>query len=183
MPRKQILVPVLVAFLSAAFIVVSILVFVTRGRPSLIRKKLKLGAVILSLTGVVLAGCREGDITCYAPLLPSDRIEFYSPEVTEDGIYLNLAVRYILEGTIYERRADAFSFDIIDEGRNEVQSGDIAALDGAYDTETELFLIAVRRDLPTGVYTLSLYRDTGGFQPINATDRIFQATLNIVNDD
>ena len=183
MPRKQILVPVLVAVLSVAFVFVSFLVFVTRGNASLIRKKLKLGAVILSLTGVVLGGCREGEITCYAPILPSDRIEFYSPGVTEDGIYLNLAVRYIIEGTIYERRSDAFSFDIIDESRNEVQSGDIAAIDGAYDTETELFLIAVRRDLPVGAYTLSIYRDASGFQPINATDRIFQVTLNIVNDD
>jgi hypothetical protein len=65
--KKEILLPVLIIFLGFIFVVINIIVFFSKGNAWAINKKLKIGAMILSLTTII--GCggshTDNDTTCY----------------------------------------------------------------------------------------------------------------------
>jgi hypothetical protein len=60
---------VTLALVGAAFVVVSVLIIFLGDRPELIRKKLRLGALIIAINGVAVgAGCSS----CYDPVSSQD---------------------------------------------------------------------------------------------------------------
>jgi hypothetical protein len=65
--KKEILLPVLIIFLGFIFVVINIIVFFSKGNAWAINRKLKIGAIILSLTTIL--GCvgshTDNDTTCY----------------------------------------------------------------------------------------------------------------------
>ena len=63
--KKEILIPILIVFLGLIFVFINAMVFFTKGNAWLIKKKLKVGAMILSLTGILACGSHFG--TCYGP--------------------------------------------------------------------------------------------------------------------
>jgi len=74
--KKELILPIFILLLSFLFIIISIFVFFTKGNAWFIKKKLKIGAMMLSLTGIL--GCGSPRPTCYdtAPSKKyTDRIE------------------------------------------------------------------------------------------------------------
>ena len=62
--KKEIFIPVLLAFLGLVFIIINIIVFFSKGNAWYIHKKLKVGALILTLTSI--AACHTAQTpTCY----------------------------------------------------------------------------------------------------------------------
>jgi hypothetical protein len=64
--RKEILIPFLLLILGLVFIIINIIVYFSVGNPWVVAKKLKVGAMILSLTGMFACGTNNtNDLTCY----------------------------------------------------------------------------------------------------------------------
>jgi hypothetical protein len=154
--KKDWLVPLAIAGLSAAFLGISLLVFLSRGNPSLIKRKLKIGALLLTLTGAMTGCNRNTGGICYAPDLSDDMV------ITEhlagnSQIEMNPAEDATLSGEISDRRSEEFSFRIDRENASEALKDEIVALDGRFDEDRENFEIALPQDFPVGTYRLSLY--------------------------
>jgi hypothetical protein len=51
--KKEILIPVLLMFLGVVFVIINIIVYFTKGNNWVVSKKMKVGALILTLTSIV----------------------------------------------------------------------------------------------------------------------------------
>jgi len=154
MDKKEFFTPLVLAGLAIAFIVVSALVWLSKGNPGLVRRKLRLGGMLLALTGAV-NGCGGLTGMCYDVAMSN---EFSVSDVEQDGaVHLDLPSNNNVAGTIYQRQGDKFSFRLLDQKEQEVQRADIEALDGKYDENTEEFKLAIKKDLGTGSYSLTFY--------------------------
>jgi hypothetical protein len=159
MIKRHVVIPVCIALISGAFIAVCTLICLTGARPALIKKKLKLGAILIYLTGLVSCDLFGGkpQPTCYVPLPPPNEIHITEPAVNGAGIELDLSRSNVLKGVIERREGTEFSFRIEDPGATERQRDDLAALDGAFDEFSEDFALNVRNDLETGEYFLRFF--------------------------
>ena len=136
---------------AVAFGVVSIIVIATKGKSNyFIAKKLKLGAVIIGLTGT-LSGCVPP--TCYAPISGS---EIYLEEIIQTD-------KIVLSGTILRKFEEFdFSYRVVNEKNlNEViASGEIKPLDGELNSEEEKFEIKLNKELLNGRCRIIFYLTT-----------------------
>ncbi|MBM4119160.1 hypothetical protein FJ251_15775 [bacterium] len=156
MIRKEIALPIAAVGLAAAFLIISGLVRLTRGHPWLIRRKLRIGALLLGVNGAA-AGCdRGGGVTCYEPM-PQNRIDFDAPFETPSGLVLDLAAGSVLTGEILAPTGSAFSFQLTFE-ETELQRGDLVPLDGAFDESSEAFSLTLDPDHLSARGMLRLYR-------------------------
>ncbi len=160
MDKRELLTPLIFVGLAVAFAVVSALVYLSRGNPGLVRRKLRLGAALLTLTAAA-NGC-GGTSMCYDVAMSN---EFSLTDIGADGaVHLSLPDSNRVAGTIYQRQGDRFSFRLEDEKDAEVQRADIVAQDGAFDESSEEFSLAVRQDLAPGTYRLTFYTAAQGDQ-------------------
>lgn len=156
MMRREHWIPLAVLGLTLAFVLVSWLVRLSRGHPWLIRRKLRLGALLLGLTGAA-AGCGEGGTaTCYLPA-PVDEIYFDSQFRGQDGLVLDLGQGSELSGDLNGRSDSAYSYQILVDG-TEARRGAVVAADGAFDAVTELFRIPLTPAGLPAAGTLRVYR-------------------------
>ena len=81
MDKRELFTPLVIAGLAVAFIVVSALVYLSRGDPGLVRRKLRLGGMLLALTGAV-NGCGGLTASCYDMAAPN---EFSLSDINQDG--------------------------------------------------------------------------------------------------
>jgi len=153
--KKEIYIPLVLIGLSVAFVVVSFLVWITRGNDSLLKKKLRIGGFILLLSGAAI-GCKcEG--TCYLTI--PDNQFYVEDHGNGSRIELDMSVTNKLNGRINHREDEAEDFWYLIRAQNgdEIQRGNVEPLDGAYDEYEEEFEILVRIDLATGNYELEFY--------------------------
>ncbi len=180
MIRRELWIPLAAAVLTAAFLLVSWLVRLSRGNPWLLRRKLRLGAVLLGLTWAA-AGCEGDGITgggtCYAPLPPSDEVEFDARFYDGRGWVLDLAQGSEMTGTLDYRTSAAYAFQLVATGGSEIQRGDLAASDGAFDESSEAFrLVLDPAGLPAEAL-LRIYKRPA--DAIDAASKIFEQPLTI----
>ena len=162
---RKVLVAAAVAALSLCFVVVSLLVLLSRGRGPLLGAKLRLGALLLSLGAVAVTGsCGDDEVTCYAPAI-SNHVVVEDPEQEVDGVPIDLSLGNVIRCRIESRSGDAFSWRIADDSLVEIDRGDIEPLDGAWDESTEQFEIVIDPSLSTGAYWLWLYETDATHQP------------------
>ena len=176
MIRREHWVPLAVVGLTAAFLLASWLVRLSRGHPWLIRRKLRLGALLLGLTWSA-AGCDQGGTTCYAPVFLDD-VLFDDPFLGESGLVLDLAAGSEMSGWINGRTSPAYAFQLAEEGGSELQRGDLAATDGAFDESAEAFRLTLDPSGLPAAAVLRLYR--GPADAIATADCIYAASLSIV---
>lgn len=151
--KKELYIPLILIGLSVAFVVVSFLVWITRGNDSFLRKKLRIGAMILLLTGTAV-GCKCED-SCY--LIIADNQFFIEDQGIGGRIELDMSVTNKLIGQIRHRADEDFWYLIRKRNGEEMQRGNVEPLDGVYDDIHEEFEIQVRIDLATGEYELEFY--------------------------
>lgn len=184
MLKRHIIIPVGISFVAAAFIVVCLLVFCTRGRPSLIRKKLAVGAFLLYLTGLVscdLIDARKGTPTCYVPLPPPNEFHIVEPSPGTGGIDIDLVSGNVVRGVIERREGNEFSYRVEDGSALERQRDDLAALDGAFDEYAEEFELMIREDLPAGRYWIHFFDVDSSGQPDDCAGCRSSYRLNVTN--
>lgn len=154
--KRELYLPLVLIGLSAAFIVVSFLLWLSRGNDSLLKKKLRIGALIISLSGIALGCWSERDCsTCY---LVAQENRFVVEDQHMGGrIVMDMSVTNKLTGLVDNYTSEDFWYLIEDYYDNEIQRGAVEPLDGAYDEWGEEFEILVRIDLATGEYKLEFY--------------------------
>lgn len=156
MIRRELWVPLAVVAVTVAFIAVSALVRVSGGNPWLIRRKLRIGALLLGLTWSA-SGCDdEGVVTCYDPI-PPEHVELDQQFWGDYGYRLDLAAGHVLTGSVLFRTSEIFSFQLRDATEVEVRRGALSATDGVFDASTEAISLDVGADLPPGSYQLRFY--------------------------
>ncbi len=161
MNRKGIFGFPILAVLAAAFLLVSLLVYLSRGRPGLIRAKLKLGALLLGLTGTLGSGCNTGQVTCYLPA-PQEMMDIEIEVMDDWGVVLDLDQGHQLHASLSFRKHDAFSFRILNEEGIELQRGEILPADGAYDSSSEDCVMEIDENLSLGQHWLDLHTGPPG---------------------
>ena len=154
MENKNLL-PFAIAWLTAAFVLVSILVTLTRGRNSyLLNKKLRIGALLLTLTA---ATSGVNCLTCYAPSRSEEvRITSCKPTGSHGEFILNLSRADTLSGTIFPYYSNAYSFQVTSLRDSIIQQDNLQPLKGTGNGE-EPFRIPLRQDIDSGDYYLKIF--------------------------
>lgn len=130
------------------------MVIITKRHPYFVGKKLRVGALLISLTGISL-GCTP-ITTCYMPII-GDKISIDQTDLQTGKIILNRSISDTLSGRIEERKGPTFSYAILDSTRSLKKKDDIFALDGIYDEPGEEFKILVDKSIIPGDYSLRFY--------------------------
>ncbi len=181
MNRKGIFGFPVLAVIATAFLLVSLLVYLSRGRPGLIRAKLKLGALLLGLTGTLGSGCGTTPFTtCYLPA-PREMMQIEFEVVDDWGVVLDLDQGHQLHASLNYREHDAFAFRILNEEGTELQRGEILPADGAYDSSWEDCILEIDENLPLGQHWLDLH--TGLPAEIEANPQIGHIALSVIRSE
>lgn len=169
MLKKNIFIPIVIIFLSIGFIIVSFLVFISKGNSKLLRKKLKIGGLIITLTAAISSttlSCFE--VSCY---LPDDEPYEYNNYLsfTEDyasdykydkKITVDLTSDNILDGSIKNIKSDYFSYRLCDYDFISYQKGDIIFSDETTDSDGKInvnFQINLNKNINIGNYNLYIF--------------------------
>lgn len=83
--KKEILIPLSLLLLGFLFIIINLIVYLSKGNSWLIGKKLKVGALILSLTTVFSCGSPPR-VTCYDPAPPKEYTDSIAEVKRQDSI-------------------------------------------------------------------------------------------------
>lgn len=165
--KDQLIIYLALIALCLAFAIVSLIVFLTNGKSSgMVARKLKLGALILTLTASLSSGCRGpvendrdpwGGGTCYLIALDDDMI-IKNYEYSENGFEVCLTTSNVLECIIYQRIGQKYSFALTNEADNTIfQEGNIYPSDGTFDESKEEFKIYLSMGLKDGIYYIEFY--------------------------
>lgn len=154
------------AAIAAGFVAVCALLFIFRGNAVLLRRKLKLGGIIIALTGM-LSSCVPGFppvVMCYEPAYdPEDWVYLHYEEeaIEEDNpngtITITLPAQAVMSGELHALTSTVFSWRLRSNDSEADIRGDIAADDGEIQYGRELFKIAIDPALSAGKYTLSFF--------------------------
>ena len=181
MLKKELFIPLILAGLSLIFFIVCFLVFITRGNNSyFIKKKLKVGAMILALTAIVYPESYSYAQTIKCYVKPPSNVFFLDQNKTE--INIDLSKSNILAGKINFRKGTVFSYKVTDEKDNVKQVDNIKALDDKFDEFEEAFQIKVSDYLPSGKYYIYFYSLKKEDQNAENTNYSYKYTLNIKNN-
>lgn len=99
--KKEIVIPLLLFVLGLIFIIINILVFFTKGNAWFISKKLKVGAMILSLTGVLACGSPPKP-TCYDTAPSKENTDSIAKVKKQDSINTIEKQKYIDDSSAIE---------------------------------------------------------------------------------
>jgi hypothetical protein len=152
--ERKIIAGIFLGFLFTAFGLVSLLVILTKRHPFFVSKKLRLGAMIISLSGIT-AGCIPPS-TCYVPA-PDNVFQIDQADSQTKTIVVSRAVSDTITGRITDRNRDAFSFMILDSLDTIVMKNNISPVDGVFDEDIEEFKIGFGNSLLPGNYSLRFY--------------------------
>ena len=151
--NRKIIAGISLGLLFTAFVVVSIIVVITKRHPYFVSKKLRLGALIISLSGIS-AGCITN--TCYV----SQQYNMFRIDQadTQNGlIVINKSVSDSITGRIFERRGNTFSYIVADSSDSIIIRENLAPEDGAFDENTEEIIIRFGNTIMPGNYELRFY--------------------------
>jgi hypothetical protein len=151
--NRKIIAGVSLGLLFTAFGVVSLLVILTKRHPYFVSKKLRLGAIILSLSGASV-GCFPA--TCYVPA-PSNLFNVDQTISQTDSIVVSRAASDTITGQIRNRNGNTFSYAIVNSTDSIVLEDNILPVDGTFDEDVEEFKIGFGPAIPTGKYDLKFY--------------------------
>jgi hypothetical protein len=160
--KKYMIIPLVLVFLGAAFAVISFLVYISRGKYVFIRQKLKIGALILTLTAFSYSCQSNQDdiVLCYKAAVSTPQITFFNEINQNQEIIVDPLVNRSITGTIQEdsQNSPAYSFRIVDGKGNVLQKGELATTKApANESGKFSFELLIDQDIPLGSYTLRLY--------------------------
>jgi len=163
MDKKEFTVTILVIGLSILFTVVSLALFISRGKSKFwTAKKMKLGALLLTVSALTsMSSCKGGDednirVSCYEMVERTNVVYIENFHET-----VNLKETKVLNGIIEYRSSEIYSYSLKNDSDSTFLSRELLIpKDGSFDDTTEQFSIHLNNDLVPGSYTLSFY-DTG----------------------
>jgi len=158
--KKYLFIPIAFLSLALLFMLISFFVYITRGRASLVKKKLCIGALLLGISGFSLGGCSVTHRpTCYKPAMDpglvilKDKIAWDMTAATR----LNLSVQNSFKGLIRRNVYDWLSF-CLHKDKKIIQKGNLLRPDRDKKMiGSGMFDIKLNKNTPPGKYLLSLY--------------------------
>jgi len=153
--NRKIIVGISLGLLFLAFGLVSFLVVMTKRHPYFVEKKLRLGALILSISGSSV-GCFT--TTCYVPA-PTNNFHVDQAISSSDSIVIHKSISDTITGTISERSGNTFSYAVFDSANNIVIKDNIQPIDGNFDEDIEEFRICLGPAILQGRYELKFYNE------------------------
>lgn len=161
MDNKNYLTPLLIVFLTITFAFIGLMVFITNGKSSFwISKKIKIGALLLSLSSVV--SFNSCTTSCYdPPAEPQNIVEINNISENNTIILNNIQNNATISGKISECVSSEFSFAVTDKltRQDTFQKEELIALDGAFDSRVEEFELDIINDLISGEYSLIFFEN------------------------
>lgn len=156
MEFKRIISPFILLGLFATFSVVCLVVWIRKGKSGRwISHKLKLGAAILTITGIS-TGCPTPQITCYDPI-PQNWFSFDSIDVNDYSVVADLPSDSVLTGKVYEPTYERYQFKVETLDSELVCQGAIESLDGEFNQPNEDFRMAIPATIDAGSYRLRVF--------------------------
>jgi hypothetical protein len=184
--KKEFLIPLIVIILTLIFVIVSAMVFLTKGSPYWISKKLKIGALLIGLTAISLS-CEKGKTcytqqpqkpTCYIPKMRP--IEFEKSDISlhiensdislikfsdSDTNYnadnsskpLKFSKKAKIEFAIKFLKSNEYSFKLTDTNRIEIQRGDVIFVSEMTSDSSRTGYIQFDNKVKTGYYILEFH--------------------------
>ncbi len=191
MNKNNIFIPIIIVRISITFIIISLLVFFSKGKPSFIKKKLQIGALLLTLTAPSIVACIPTP-ECYGNNDVGDSgdggeyitdVIYINPEHIVNGqIFVNLSENTKINGVIIDRSSNEYSYRITETNVSPILVGEnIYALDGAYDEDVEEFSIDFS-NIAEGNYNIYFYNYNLEDQQQNIYYYIISYPLVIVNE-
>lgn len=155
--NRKILAGVSLGILFTAFGIISLLVVITKRHPYFVNKKLRIGALIISLTGISTG--YPGFSCCYAPInRPMGDVLIVDQVDKQTGkIVVKKSISDSITGEIVDRQGNEFSYVIADSTDQIVFKENLAPADGAFDENTEEFTIRFGNTILPGNYNLKFY--------------------------
>lgn len=177
MTKQSIYLSAALVGLGAVFAILSVLVWLSRGHPALIRHKLRIGALLISVSAMLTAGVTgciavsgddppEVDASCYVLPPPPNRVLVDGVEYGKLTVAVDVSPE--VTGVIWNIEGTRFSFRVDDHLDNPLQVGDLQATDGAFDDDYEAFVLVLSRNLPAGEHRLSLYAGSFDQEPFDS---------------
>ena len=130
-------------FLGITFIVINFLIKSTRGNHKLIKKKLFIGILIITLTAMLQtpAWSRNNKDILHNPAIEFDN-------AGKPDIILHFPFQFTI---------NYYSYCITDLSKNFIESGEIKATDGTFDGEVVEFKFTINSKIAPGKYRLYIY--------------------------
>ena len=158
--RKELLFPVIIAVLFLTVGVFSFLLLFFKRNPQLIRHKIKIGLIIISLQAL-MTGCGSAvqtseEISCYAKPIEPDIMSLVNPHY-KDGKYIYNKETDSIYVNVSERIGTHFSYAILDETGKEVMHGELKAKDTLLDKAWEELFVPLPSGIESGTYQLVFY--------------------------
>lgn len=170
MLKKNIFIPIVIIFLSIGFLIVSFLVFISKSSPKLLKKKLRIGGLIITLTAAISSTTSSciPPVTCYEggyePYEYENYISFtedYASDYKYDKkITVDLTSDNILDGSIKNIKSDYFSYRLCDYDFISYQKGDVVFFDETTDSDGKInanFQINLSKNINIGIYNLYIF--------------------------
>jgi len=157
-----------------AFAFVSVLVLISGRNSFFVKKKLQIGAFLLSL-GWFSAGCYPTEVSCYAGIA-SDQI-ILNETMAQSGYVV--AQGDTLDGEIHYREFDSFFYEIVDSSWQQVTKAPLNPLDGAMDSSKERFHIILNDTIHPGWYTLRFSAEVDTTKSVQLQDFILTVVEKI----
>jgi hypothetical protein len=157
--EKKIVVGISLGLLFVAFGFVSFLVIISKRHPYFVAKKIRVGALILSLSGIAV-GC-FGYSTCYlvegSPAFIKDFFHIDQAAAETNRITVSFANSDFITGWKNESGFHPYAYMIIDVWQRIIMKGAVVPSGGASDGKKGEFRIPLGHALKPGLYELRLY--------------------------
>jgi len=137
--RRYLVIPVILLGLSIVFVVLSIILEISKGNDSILRRKPRIGGLILALQGVAIQGAWPS-ASCYERAPPQFVLDSTSPETTT--IELDLEETNTIEASIRYGEHEKFTFVILDN-KHVIQWGAVTPSDRRMNSPEETVVMAI----------------------------------------
>ena len=137
--RKYLVIPIALLGLSIIFIVLSIILEIAKGHGSILRKKLRVGGLILALQGLAVQGAWPS-ASCYERAPPEFVVDSAYAEAST--LEVDLGQSNTIQAKVHFGENEDFSFIIL-AGDRVAQWGAVTPLDQEMDSAEETVVIAI----------------------------------------
>jgi hypothetical protein len=153
--KKELFLPLIIFALTLVFAVICLMVYLSKGNAYWIKRKLKIGALLLTFTWITNS-CEK-----VPPV-----VECYMMPPKENTIWINStsdSMKFNLSDTMFVQIQNAtypfFSFDILDESLNSKKSGILQKYDDSLNYGN-MYFIVFQPELDLGKYQINFYGET-----------------------
>ena len=149
--KKEIYIPLLIVVLTLAFGVICLMVYLSDGKAYWIKKKLKIGALLLTFS-FFAESCET--TSCYLPPMPGNSIR-----IDNSGDSLIYSFKDTMFVKISNLTYPFFSYDIMDDSFNSIKS-DLLQKENDSTNYNNFYFLIFENDFEPGKYKINFYGES-----------------------